>query len=46
MQAGQLFGTFHRPDLYLDQFTSSGRDRLVRTPEYKAAAVRAEKPAA
>ncbi|CAB3671635.1 hypothetical protein [Trinickia soli] len=43
MQAGPLFGTFHRPDLHLDQLTSPVRDRLVRPPEYKAAAVRAEK---
>ncbi|WP_233633916.1 molybdopterin dinucleotide binding domain-containing protein [Burkholderia cenocepacia] len=43
MQAGQLFSTFHRPDLFVNRLTSPVRDRLVRTPEYKVAAVRVEK---
>lgn len=40
---GELFVTFHRPELFVNQLTSSVRDRLVRTPEYKVTAVRVEK---
>lgn len=43
MQAGQLFSTFHRHDLFVNRLTSPVRDRLVRTPEYKLTAVRVEK---
>lgn len=37
MQAGELLSTLHRPDLFVNRLTSSVRDRLVRTPEYKVA---------
>jgi formate dehydrogenase major subunit len=40
---GELFVTFHRPELFVNRLTSSVRDRLVRTPEYKVTAVRVEK---
>ena len=43
MQAGQLFSTFHRPDLFVNRLTSPVRDRLADTPEYKVTAVRVEK---
>lgn len=43
MQAGQLFCTFHRADLFINCLTSPVRDRLVHTPEYKLVAVRVEK---
>ncbi|MCW3478941.1 formate dehydrogenase subunit alpha [Neisseriaceae bacterium JH1-16] len=43
MRAGQLFSTFHRPDLFVNQLTSSVRDRMVHSPEYKVTAVRVEK---
>lgn len=43
MQAGQLFSSFHRPELFVNQLTSPVRDRLVHTPEYKLTAVRLEK---
>ncbi|KZE25916.1 formate dehydrogenase subunit alpha [Crenobacter luteus] len=44
MRPGQLFTSFHRPDLFVNQLTSSVRDRLVHAPEYKVTAVRLEKP--
>ncbi|KVH78672.1 formate dehydrogenase [Burkholderia ubonensis] len=43
LQAGQLFSTFHRPDLFVNRLTSPVRDRLVHAPEYKVAAVRVDK---
>ncbi|MDC7690433.1 formate dehydrogenase subunit alpha [Vogesella indigofera] len=42
-QPGQLFASFHRPDLLLNRLTSAVRDRLVHSPEYKLTAVRVEK---
>lgn len=42
-QPGQLFASFHRPDLLVNRLTSGVRDRLVHAPEYKLAAVRVEK---
>ncbi|MDN0076035.1 formate dehydrogenase subunit alpha [Crenobacter sp. SG2303] len=43
MQAGQLFTSFHRPDLFVNRLTSSVRDRMVHAPEFKVTAVRLEK---
>ncbi|WP_043285447.1 formate dehydrogenase subunit alpha [Paraburkholderia oxyphila] len=43
MQTGQLFSSFHRPDLFINRLTSPVRDRLVRTPEYKVVVVRVDK---
>ncbi|WP_457092388.1 formate dehydrogenase subunit alpha [Microvirga sp. P5_D2] len=40
---GELFVSFHRPELFVNRLTSSVRDRLVRTPEYKVTAVRVER---
>jgi formate dehydrogenase major subunit len=39
MQPGELYTTFHRPDLRINRLTSPHRDRLVHTPEYKVTAV-------
>lgn len=43
MQVGQLFCTFHRPDLFINKLTSPVRDRLVHAPEYKVTAVQVER---
>jgi len=43
MQVGQLFASFHRPDLFVNRLTSSVRDRIVHAPEFKVTAVRLEK---
>ncbi|MBS1793952.1 MAG: formate dehydrogenase subunit alpha [Acidobacteria bacterium] len=41
--AGELFATFHNPEIFLNRITSPNRDRFVQTPEYKVTAVRVEK---
>ncbi len=46
MLAGQVFCSFHRPDLFINRLTSPVRDRMVHSPEYKVVAVRIEKLAA
>ena len=43
MAAGQLFATFHTPEVFLNALTSSNRDSVVGTPEYKVTAVRIER---
>jgi formate dehydrogenase major subunit len=43
LQPGQVFATFHRPDVFLNLVTSSHRDAAVQTPEYKVTAVRIER---
>lgn len=40
---GQLFATFHDATLTINRLTSSYRDRLVETPEYKRTAVALER---
>jgi formate dehydrogenase major subunit len=40
VRVGELFTTFHHPDLFVNRLTSPVRDRYVRTPEYKLTAVR------
>lgn len=40
VRPGELFASFHRPDLFLNQVTSPCRDRIVKSPEYKITAVR------
>ncbi len=40
---GELFATFHNPEVLLNRITSSNRDRFVHTPEFKVTAVRVEK---
>lgn len=40
---GELFATFHSPEIFLNKITSANRDRFVQTPEFKVTAVRIEK---
>jgi formate dehydrogenase major subunit len=40
---GELFATFHTPDVFLNYMTSPHRDKFVHTPEYKLTAVRIER---
>ena len=40
---GQLFATFHTPQLWINALTSGHRDAVVGTPEYKLTAVRVER---
>jgi formate dehydrogenase major subunit len=46
VQPGQLFATFHRPEVLLNALTGPYRDSAVGTPEYKVTAVRIERVAA
>ncbi len=39
IRPGDLFTTFHDPDLFVNRVTSSVRDRSEKTPEYKFTAV-------
>ncbi len=43
MRQGELFATFHDPQIFLNRITSPYRDRYVQSPEYKVTAVRIEK---
>jgi formate dehydrogenase major subunit len=43
IQVGQLYATFHRPDLLLNAVTGPHRDAVTGTPEYKVTAVRIER---
>jgi formate dehydrogenase major subunit len=43
IRPGELFATFHSPDVFLNRITSPHRDRYVQSPEYKLTAVRIEK---
>jgi formate dehydrogenase major subunit len=43
MKPGELFATFHTTDAFVNRMTSSGRDNVVHTPEYKIVAVQIEK---
>lgn len=43
MNRGELFATFHSPEIFLNYVTSPVRDRFVLAPEYKVTAVRVEK---
>ncbi len=40
---GELFATFHNPEIFLNRITTPNRDRFVHTPEYKVTAVRVVK---
>jgi formate dehydrogenase major subunit len=42
VQDGQLFATFHRPDVRVNALTGPHRDAVTGTPEYKVTAVRVE----
>jgi formate dehydrogenase major subunit len=43
VKPGELFATFHTPEVFLNRVTGDGRDPVVHTPEYKVTAVRIEK---
>lgn len=43
MKAGEMFATFHSPEIFLNYVTSPIRDRFVSAPEYKVTAVTVEK---
>jgi formate dehydrogenase major subunit len=43
VRTGELFATFHTPEVFLNNVTSPRRDSDVSTPEYKVTAVRLEK---
>jgi formate dehydrogenase major subunit len=43
MKTGELFATFHTPEVFLNYITSPHRDSYVQAPEYKVTAVRIEK---
>ncbi|GHD62841.1 formate dehydrogenase subunit alpha [Jeongeupia chitinilytica] len=43
VRTGQLFASFHRPELFVNRLTSLVRDRQVHTPEYKVTAVWVER---
>ena len=43
VKPGELFATFHTPQVFLNRVTGPRRDRFVKTPEYKVTAVRLEK---
>jgi formate dehydrogenase major subunit len=40
---GEVYTTFHSTRVFLNQITTSHRDRYTKTPEYKVTAVRIEK---
>jgi predicted molibdopterin-dependent oxidoreductase YjgC len=40
---GVLYATFHTARVFLNELTSSQRDRYTKTPEYKVTAVTVEK---
>jgi formate dehydrogenase major subunit len=42
LRAGELFATFHTPEVFLNRVTGPHRDGQVDTPEYKVTAVRLE----
>ena len=43
VKPGELFATFHTPEVFLNRLTSPYRDRYVKAPEYKVTAVRVER---
>ncbi|HEY6168858.1 MAG TPA: molybdopterin dinucleotide binding domain-containing protein, partial [Verrucomicrobiae bacterium] len=43
VKPGEVFTTFHSTRVFLNQITTSQRDRYTKTPEYKVTAVRIEK---
>ncbi|HWQ32867.1 MAG TPA: formate dehydrogenase subunit alpha [Blastocatellia bacterium] len=43
VKPGELFSTFHVPEVFLNNLTSPYRDGYVNAPEYKVTAVRLEK---
>jgi formate dehydrogenase major subunit len=43
VKPGELYATFHTARVFLNEITSSHRDRYTKTPEYKVTAVALEK---
>lgn len=43
VKPGEVYTTFHNARVFLNQITTSQRDRYTKTPEYKVTAVRIEK---
>lgn len=43
LRPGEVFATFHSPKVFLNKTTSTVRDRVTGTPEYKRTAVRIER---
>lgn len=43
VKAGELFATFHNPQVFLNLVTNPNRARFVQAPECKVTAVRIEK---
>ena len=43
VKPGEVYTTFHNARVFLNQITTSHRDRYTKTPEYKITAVRVEK---
>lgn len=43
VKPGEVYTTFHSTRVFLNQITTSHRDRYTKTPEYKITAVRIEK---
>ncbi len=43
VKPGEVYTTFHSTRVFLNQITTSHRDRYTKTPEYKVTAVRVEK---
>ena len=43
VKEGEVYTTFHSTRVFLNQITTSHRDRYTKTPEYKITAVRIEK---
>ncbi|MBI2924882.1 MAG: formate dehydrogenase subunit alpha [Verrucomicrobia bacterium] len=43
VKPGEVYTTFHSTRVFLNQITTSHRDRYTKTPEYKVTAVRIEK---
>ena len=43
VKPGEVYTTFHNARVFLNQITTSQRDRYTKTPEYKVTAVRIDK---
>ncbi len=43
VRPGELFTTFHTPEVFINKITNPNRDRYAATPEYKVTAVNIEK---
>jgi formate dehydrogenase major subunit len=43
VKPGELFGTFHTTEVFINRLIGHGRDNFVNTPEYKVVAVQIQK---